>query len=83
MDPDFFEAPAMRETGWRGARRKGRHLITRGAVHGFHGDLCEREWAHEVSPECKCKLCGEQCKGYHVYKCRERGQLEGMGMFLT
>ena len=39
MNPDFFETPAMRETSWRGARRKGRHLITRGPYMDFMGIL--------------------------------------------
>lgn len=71
IDPDLYRTPAMQTDCWKGPRfdnRCGRRL-TRGAIHGFHYEICTRSSFHEINDLCVCKLCHERCDTYLFYSC--------------
>ena len=76
IEADFYETPGMKVQWWREARIKQRHRITRGSLHGFHHLICTKPGFHTTSEECRCRLCGQNCELYHLYKCKEKEQFD-------
>ena len=72
IDAEFLNTPAMTTNWWKEAGIRQRHKLTRGAIHGFHHELCKKTEFHEADENCTCELCGQPCTLYHLYKCIAR-----------
>ena len=58
---EFLNTPAMTTNWWKEAGFRQRHRLTRGAMHGFHHELCKKTEFHAPIENCICVLCGQQC----------------------
>ena len=70
VNPKFYGTVAMTTNEWKEHSRENRHLVTRSAVHGFHGALCVRDDYHEPDGSCFCVWCGRDCPLYHGAECQ-------------
>lgn len=62
--------PAFTTNCWKQPNQPNRHLITRFSAHGFHHLICTQIGFHELSPNCRCKLCNQQgLDRFHLRNC--------------
>ncbi|KAJ4450689.1 hypothetical protein ANN_02118 [Periplaneta americana] len=71
-DLEFYTTSAMLDDSWTRECRSQRHVTTRLAVHGFHHKICVNNKFHEPTEDCKCVLCGQRCRKYHIVTCAKR-----------
>lgn len=72
INEEFYTSSAMTDRNWTRECQTLRHVVTRLAIHGFHHKVCENKKFHQPTEDCRCALCGDKCKLYHITECKNR-----------